>query len=127
MIITINEWEVTSEYWDNLMGEKGDWFQKYVMRPSILSLLGNINGLNILDAGCGNGYLSRYLARMGANVIGVDFSKKLLKKALLYNRTERLNVKYLQKDISSQLDLNMVFDRIISHNVIQEIKNYFGF
>ena len=33
-------------------------------------------GINILDIGCGGGLLSEPLARLGANVIGIDASKK---------------------------------------------------
>jgi 2-polyprenyl-3-methyl-5-hydroxy-6-metoxy-1,4-benzoquinol methylase len=39
--------------------EDGDFARKYLLNPTIFSLLGSIAGKRILDAGCGNGYLSR--------------------------------------------------------------------
>src|SRR5712691_10176378 len=49
--------------------------------PHFLSLLGDIAGLTVLDAGCGQGYLSRILARRGAHVTGMDISPNLIQIA----------------------------------------------
>ena len=35
-----------------------------------------LKGLNILDIGCGGGLISEPLARLGANVTGIDASEK---------------------------------------------------
>ena len=35
--------------------------------------------INILDIGCGGGLLSEPMSRLGANVVGIDASKKILK------------------------------------------------
>ena len=40
-----------------------------------------LNGLNILDIGCGGGLLSEPMARLGAKVVGIDASKKNIKVA----------------------------------------------
>jgi 2-polyprenyl-3-methyl-5-hydroxy-6-metoxy-1,4-benzoquinol methylase len=40
--------------------------------------MGQVEGLRICDLACGEGYLSRELARRGALVTGVDISSKLL-------------------------------------------------
>jgi 2-polyprenyl-6-hydroxyphenyl methylase/3-demethylubiquinone-9 3-methyltransferase len=37
-------------------------------RPATMSLLGEVCGLQVLDAGCGPGICSEYLARGGATV-----------------------------------------------------------
>ena len=36
-------------------------------------------GISVLDIGCGGGLLSEPLARLGANVVGIDASKKISK------------------------------------------------
>ena len=36
-----------------------------------------LSGISILDIGCGGGLLSEPLARLGANVVGIDASKKI--------------------------------------------------
>lgn len=42
--------------------------------PAVIRLLPEGKMLRILDAGCGNGYLSGYLSGMGHHVVGVDIS-----------------------------------------------------
>ena len=42
--------------------------------PRFLKLLGDVSGLLTLDAGCGEGYVSRILARQGARVTGRDIA-----------------------------------------------------
>lgn len=36
--------------------------------------IGNVNGLDVLDVGCGTGRMSRWFADRGAKVTGIDFS-----------------------------------------------------
>jgi SAM-dependent methyltransferase len=39
---------------------------------SKLNLLGDVNGLDVVELGCGTAYFSSWLARRGARVVGVD-------------------------------------------------------
>lgn len=41
----------------------------------------DLNGVNVLDYGCGNGEFSRILAMKGARVVGIDISPKLIETA----------------------------------------------
>ena len=50
-------------------------------RPATLSLLGDVAGLRVLDAGCGSGICSEILARRGAAVHGVDVTPEMLELA----------------------------------------------
>ena len=45
------------------------------------ALLGDVNGLRVLDFGCGSGENSLLLARRGATVVGVDISESLISVA----------------------------------------------
>ncbi len=47
----------------------------------MLSLIGDVSGKRVLDAGCGHGYYSILFAREGAKVTGIDISKKMVKLA----------------------------------------------
>ena len=41
-------------------------------------------GISILDIGCGGGLLSEPLARLGADVVGIDASKKNIDLSLIH-------------------------------------------
>ena len=63
-------------------GEEGDLTRQYLLNPTIFALLGDVRGKTILDAGCGQGYLCRLLARKGASVTGVEPAEALIRYAL---------------------------------------------
>jgi SAM-dependent methyltransferase len=50
----------------------------YCERPATLSLLPDVRGLHALDAGCGPGFYSEWLARHGAEVVAIDGSPKMV-------------------------------------------------
>ena len=53
-----------------------------VEKPTMLSLLPNLQGKKLLDLGCGTGgHLQLYLERGAAKVIGTDLSEKMLEQA----------------------------------------------
>jgi len=68
-------WDDNAECWHRSFGER-DPNRRDLLDPIILEVLGNIKGKQILDAGCGDGYLSRKLARRGASVTGVEISHR---------------------------------------------------
>jgi 2-polyprenyl-3-methyl-5-hydroxy-6-metoxy-1,4-benzoquinol methylase len=47
----------------------------------LLRLIGNCRDKEILDFGCGNGYLARRFAREGAKVTAIDSSLGMIKNA----------------------------------------------
>ena len=51
-------------------------------------------GINILDIGCGGGLLSEPMSKMGANVTGIDASKKNIKIAKLHSKKNKLKINY---------------------------------
>ncbi len=73
-------WNENAEWWDNRMGE-GDKWHSELIRPAVERLLAIQPGERVIDLACGNGHLSRRLARAGAQVIACDFSPDLLDRA----------------------------------------------
>lgn len=50
----------------------------YYERPATLSLLPDVRGKRVLDAGCGPGAYAEILYKRGAKVVGVDISPRML-------------------------------------------------
>lgn len=53
----------------------------YLERPATLSLLPDVEGKRVLDAGCGPGAYSEWLVRKGADVVAFDASPRMLEHA----------------------------------------------
>lgn len=70
-------------------------------RPTTLSLMGDVQGLRILDAGCGPGLYARRLVDAGASVVGVDHSRDMVELA-----RSRLgdDIQVIHQDLSEPLD-----------------------
>jgi SAM-dependent methyltransferase len=50
----------------------------YYERPATLSLLGDVTGKHVLDAGCGPGVYAEWLVEHGAQVVAVDANPKMV-------------------------------------------------
>jgi SAM-dependent methyltransferase len=68
-------WEAKASEWHKHSGPDGDVNRRHQSDPVLRELLGEVDGLDVLDAGCGPGYLSVQMARRGARVLGVDWSE----------------------------------------------------
>lgn len=68
---------------------------------ALLELAGDVRGLWVLDMACGQGRMSRELARRGAQVVGVDVSEGLLAKARAFECEAALGVRYVLGDVSA--------------------------
>ena len=74
-------WDRKAAFWDELMGDEGNPFQRLLVGPATERLLDIQGGEMILDVACGNGVFTRRLAQLGAQVLGVDFSQEFLQLA----------------------------------------------
>jgi ubiquinone/menaquinone biosynthesis C-methylase UbiE len=56
-------------------------FNAYYERPTMINLLGDVEGQRVLDVGCGSGQLTEWLVGHGATVTGIDVSPRMLELA----------------------------------------------
>jgi 2-polyprenyl-3-methyl-5-hydroxy-6-metoxy-1,4-benzoquinol methylase len=75
-----DSWNQNAPFWDERMGE-GNSFHKALIEPTQERLLDVCAGQRILDIACGNGQFARRLARLGACVLGVDISERMIERA----------------------------------------------
>ncbi len=81
-----------------------------------------LNGINILDIGCGGGLLSEPMSRMGANVTGIDASDKNIKTAKLHSKKNKLKINYLCSS-PEKLKITKKFDVILNMEIVEHVEN----
>lgn len=114
------EWNCVADTWDKNMKD-GDWFQRNIIYPEILHALHNIDEKSIIDIGCGNGHLSRFLAKRGAQMLGVDNSQHMIDCCKAYNSA----IQYELLDITDkEFPYEDCFDVAIFNNSIQDMDQY---
>ena len=74
-------WDRVSEWYDELLTDRGSDHHERVLVPRTLALLEPQQGERVLDVACGQGVLSRAIAERGASVVGVDASPRLIDRA----------------------------------------------
>lgn len=84
----------------------------------------NIKGKRILDINCGAGYLAVQLAKLGAYVVGIDQSQKMIEAAKLTAEKEDLQYKcaFMKGDFRS-LPIDGKFDISVALRFFDSIKN----
>lgn len=68
----------------------------------------------VLDVGCGPGFHSKYLMQKGFNVIGIDFSEKMIEIA----KRETPEGDFRIMDVSDLSGLIQEFDGILAHAIL---------
>lgn len=92
----------------------------------MLGLLEDVSGRTVLDAGCGEGYLSRVLAGHGAKVTGIDISPALLHIARGHD--VECAIQYHVGDLCGPLpEWKEQFDAIGSRFVLNDVYDHEGF
>ena len=79
-------------------------------------------GLKILDIGSGGGLISEPMARLGANVTGIDAAEKNVKIAQLHAKENNLNICYLNKSPEQLKDFEN-FDIILNLEIVEHVEN----
>ena len=74
-------WNRVADDWDIQVGDEGDSNRILNSDPVLWEFAGDVKGLCVLDAGCGTGYLALKLHKLGAKVVVIDFSEKMIEIA----------------------------------------------
>ena len=102
------------EYIKNKLFEK-----KQLIKPSKKYL----SNFKILDLGCGGGLVCEPLARLGANITGIDFVKQNIIAAKKHAKKSNTNIEYLHQDINN-LKLKKKYDAVLILEVLEHIEEW---
>jgi ubiquinone/menaquinone biosynthesis C-methylase UbiE len=87
----------------------------------MLGEIGEPQGLTVLDAGCGEGYLSRILARNGATVTGIDSSASLIEAAVAQSHTDELPISYDIGSVGKLPYTDDAFDLVVCNHLLNDL------
>jgi SAM-dependent methyltransferase len=105
------------------MRERLDPFRTEVTDRAVLRAVGPCRGRMILDAGCGEGYLSRLMARRGALIVGVDRSAGLIRAAAGDGPGRAGGPRFVLGDIRSLPFGSGRFDGVVCNHSLNEMRD----
>lgn len=84
-------------------------------------------GLRIVDVGCGGGLISEPLARLGADVVGLDPSGEGIESAKAHAAAMDLEIDYRVSRIEDLVEAGERFDAVVCLEVIEHVPDQAGF
>jgi SAM-dependent methyltransferase len=114
-------WDANAPSWAEQVRQGRDIARERLNNPAFLAFAGDLDGRQVLDAGCGEGYNTRILARRGARMTGVDISGRMIELAQQEERRAPLGIHYVR---TSYADLGMFadsrFDAVVSFMALMD-------
>ena len=98
-------WDANADRWADHVRRGWDVFRDHLNNPAFFEMVGDLRGKAVLDAGCGEGYNTRLLAKRGAKVTGVDISPRMIDLARREEEREPLGIRY---ELGSLSDLSFL-------------------
>ncbi|MEQ9145662.1 MAG: bifunctional 2-polyprenyl-6-hydroxyphenol methylase/3-demethylubiquinol 3-O-methyltransferase UbiG [Parvibaculaceae bacterium] len=80
-----------------------------------------LEGLDLLDIGCGGGLLSEPMARLGASVVGADAGEANIKTASVHAAEQGLDIDYRATSAEALAEEGATFDIILNMEVIEHV------
>lgn len=125
--------QTSSLWWD----EQGPYRLLYAMNPIRLGWLVEnlreffdrrhntrypLEGLRILDIGCGGGLLSEPLARLGGTVTGVDATADNCAVASDHARQQGVRIEYLNTTAEALAEEGRTFDAVVALEILEHVR-----
>jgi len=111
--------------WDRIAEEysrhidTGDVLREHLLNKEVFSLVGDVRDAQLLDAGCGEGYLSRAFCDAGARVHGIDVSSRFIR--LAQDKSAGRAIQFTTHNLTQPLSFpDHSFDIIISQMVLMD-------
>lgn len=124
-----SQWNQQAEQWNQHIGDEGDQNRRESSDSYLWKYVGDINDKVVLDAGCGNGYLTIKLAQEthAKSIYAVDLSEVMIDLAIK-NTNRRIDdiqrrnrIVYAQDSITELKSIgDSTIDLIISNYVLMD-------
>lgn len=118
---TLTQWNSAVTVFDEHQGESGDYLNHDVILPVVNELIEPISGLDLLDVGCGSGYVAAGFASNAKTVTATDFSPDFISLCQKKYKDQK-NLTFSVQDVSLPFpQTDSSFDRILSKMVLQYV------
>ncbi|MGN2637767.1 class I SAM-dependent DNA methyltransferase [Nocardia takedensis] len=110
-------WDAVADSYAATVSGPGDSFYRRI-HGFLWGEFGDVSGLDVLDLGCGHGWLAERMRQAGARVTGIDGSDGLLAIA----RARYPDIEFRGHDLTLGLpDPARRFDRVVAHMVLMDV------
>lgn len=86
-----------------------------------------LRGVRVLDIGCGGGILSESMARLGAEVLGIDVVERNIAIARMHARATGLAISYEASTAEALAASGAQYDVVLNMEVVEHVANLPGF
>jgi 2-polyprenyl-6-hydroxyphenyl methylase/3-demethylubiquinone-9 3-methyltransferase len=120
----INKFGSMAERWWDTQGEFKTLHDINPLRIKFIRDYADISGKRIVDVGCGGGILTEGLAKLGADVLGIDLSEDLIDIADLHGLESGVNAHYEKisaEALAEQQPGN--FDHVTCMEMLEHVPN----
>jgi 2-polyprenyl-3-methyl-5-hydroxy-6-metoxy-1,4-benzoquinol methylase len=120
-VSTASRYDLNAEFWVKIIREDLDRYRTELTNSAIISAVGSCEDSQLLDAGCGEGYLSRFFAMRGAHTYGIDSSSALIDAAQLSAKGQGLNIQYSIGDVNHTHFAAEQFDIVVANHLLNDL------
>ena len=118
-------WNAMGDEWFTL-AQTGEARLRFIM-PNMLKYMGEVEGLRILDLGCGEGGYSRELTKRGAHLVSVDCSRKAITYAERLAEEEKLSIEHYVRNSNDLFDIDSEqFDIVLCSMMLMDCEDLDG-
>ncbi len=121
-------WTEGSDNYDRIIHDELNSFRVAEWRKLISVQAGNLEGLEVLDCGCGPGFFTIILSEAGSRVTAIDASDGMLEKARRNLREQGGDARLLKMDCHdltfSDNSFDLVLSRNLTHTLLDHVRVY---
>jgi SAM-dependent methyltransferase len=114
----LQNWNDAAGEWDRTIA-KDETYRTLLITNALEKILTDCPGRDALDAGCGNGYFSGWLAAKGTRVHGIDGSEEMVRLA----KSKFPSIKFDVYDLQNELPLKEGYDIILANMLLMHMQD----
>lgn len=126
----INSWDECAAEFASVFAEGDEFYHKHIIGPSLIDLIGEVEGRMVLDLACGEGHFARKLAELTGKdikITGIDASENMIRIAKEKSEQYSDCIDFRVADASDMTQLQpRYFDIVVCNMALMDVKEYRG-